>query len=46
MSDTDNMRIVSVLSTMLVYKHFINFDFKKNYKPVEPERVIDKIKTC
>lgn len=43
MSNTDNMRIVSVLSTMLVYKHFIKFDFKRDYKDIEPDLVIDRI---
>lgn len=46
MSNTDNMRIVAVLSGLLTYKYFIkgngNFeDYEKT--PAEPVKIIDKI---
>jgi asparagine synthase (glutamine-hydrolysing) len=44
MSNTDNMRIVCVLSTMLIYQQFIEGDgrFFSEKNPPEPLTVIDK----
>jgi len=44
MSNIDNMRIVAVLSTMLVYYHYIEQDGSggKNQRPAQPMKVIDK----
>ena len=44
MSNTDNMRIVAILSTMLVHHHYIEQDGggEKNQRPAEPIKVIDK----
>ena len=43
MSNTDNMRIVAILSTMLVHHHFIKGDGRGNCseRPAEPVTVID-----
>jgi len=47
MSNTDNMRIVAVLSTMLVYHNFIEKDGQGecNEQPPEPIKAIDKAKS-
>jgi len=43
MSNTDNMRIVAVLSCMLVSHHYIEGDGSGDNKgPVVPEKVIDR----
>lgn len=42
MSNTDNMRIVAVLSTMLTYTQFIKCSYKRDYPLLEPETVIDR----
>lgn len=44
MSNTDNMRIVAILSTMLVHHHYIEQDGSggKDERPAEPIKVIDK----
>jgi hypothetical protein len=45
MSNTDNMRIVAVLSGMLTYKHFIKGDGAGeniNEQPAKPMKIIDK----
>jgi asparagine synthase (glutamine-hydrolysing) len=44
MSNTDNMRIVAILSTMLVHHHYIERDGsgEKEQKPAEPIKIIDK----
>lgn len=44
MSNSDNMRIVAVLSTMLCYHHFIqnNGMGSSDEKPAEPMKIIDK----
>jgi asparagine synthase (glutamine-hydrolysing) len=45
MSNTDNMRAVAILSTMLVYHHYIeqNGSDGKDQMPAEPIKVIDKV---
>ena len=45
MSNTDNMRIVAILSTMLVHHHFIKGDGRGNCRelPPEPLTVIDTV---
>lgn len=45
MSNTDNMRIVAILSTMLVYHHFIENDGegKGDIAPPRPVTVIDRV---
>ncbi len=45
MSNTDNMSIVAILSTMLVYHQYIEQDgsYGKDERPAEPIKVIDKV---
>ena len=45
MSNTDNMRIVAILSTMLVYHHFIEQDGRgdSDERPPKPMKIIDKV---
>jgi asparagine synthase (glutamine-hydrolysing) len=45
MSNTDNMRVVAILSTMLVHHHYIVNDGSngKDQMPAEPIKVIDKV---
>jgi hypothetical protein len=44
MSNTDNMRIVAILSTMLVHHHYIEQDGGggKDERPAEPIKVVDR----
>ncbi len=45
MSNTDNMRIVAILSTMLIHHHYIKNDGQGNNddRPPEPMTVIDRV---
>ena len=45
LSNTDNMRIVAILSTMLVYHHFIEQDGRgdSDERPPKPMKIIDKV---
>jgi asparagine synthase (glutamine-hydrolysing) len=45
MSNTDNMRIVAIMSTMLVYDHFIEEDGNggKGEIPAGPIKAVDKV---
>ena len=45
MSNTDNMRIVAILSTMLVHHHYIEQDGRGNSdeRPPKPMKIIDKV---
>jgi len=47
MSNTDNMRVLAVLSTMLIHKHFIqgNGGSTSLHKPAAPTTVIDLMRT-
>ena len=44
MSNTDNMRIVAILSTMLVHHHYIEQDGSggKDERPAEPIKIVDR----
>lgn len=45
MSNTDNMRLVAILSTMLVHHHYIEQDGRgyNDERPAEPMKVVDRI---
>ena len=43
MSNTDNMRIVAVLSTMLTYHLFIENNKSSSQQPAQPQKIIDKL---
>jgi hypothetical protein len=45
MSNTDNMRMVAVVSTMLVHHHFIKGDGKgeSDERPSGPMRIVDTV---
>ena len=46
MSNTDNMRIVAILSTMLLHHQYIEQDGcgKSDERPPEPIKVVDKVR--
>ncbi len=46
MSNTDNMRIVAILSTMLLHHQYIEQDGcgESDERPPEPMKVVDKVR--
>jgi len=43
MSNTDNMRVVGILSTMLCYKYFIQNTVFSNRDTIKPHLIIDRV---